>query len=108
VTDRLCARCGWPPALDGYCRCRGCFWALADSYEPDFDCLDCGRDTLALGDYYMLRDPVWLEANPDDEGMLCLWCVQVRLGRLLRQGDFSLAPVNFKPRIFKRWARLAA
>jgi hypothetical protein len=31
-------------------------------------CLDCDENTIALDEYYMLRDPVWLEANPDGDG----------------------------------------
>jgi len=60
----------------------------------DQHCLDCGRDTYAIGEYYMLHDRVWLTANPGDAGMLCVGCVESRLGRALSPADFADAPVN--------------
>jgi hypothetical protein len=62
-----------------------------------FDCLDCDIDTSAAGEYYMLRDEVWLEANPLRHGMLCVGCVEERLERRLTPVDFSDAPVNRQP-----------
>jgi hypothetical protein len=44
-------------------------------------CLDCGIDTGVSGNVYMVEDHVWLEANPDDGGFLCLACLRARLGR---------------------------
>jgi hypothetical protein len=61
-------------------------------YDPH--CLDCDVDTVEIGEYYMLRDNVWLEANPDDAGMLCFRCVQARLGRRLRARDFMDLPMD--------------
>jgi hypothetical protein len=66
-------------------------------YRPwsgDFECLDCGTNTLETGEYYMLQDAVWLEANPSDRGMLCIGCVEKRLGRTLAAGAFSQCPLN--------------
>jgi hypothetical protein len=60
----------------------------------DPHCLDCDVDTVEIGHYYMLRDDVWPEANPDDAGMLCFRCVQARLGRRLTARDFTDAPIN--------------
>jgi hypothetical protein len=57
-------------------------------------CLDCREDTIELDEYYMLRDDVWLEANPARDGMLCVGCVEQRLGRALRPGDFTTCVVN--------------
>jgi hypothetical protein len=58
-------------------------------------CLDCGFDCLNGDEYYMLRDRVWLRANPDGAGMLCVGCVERRLFRRLRPFDFNWdAPVN--------------
>lgn len=60
-----------------------------------FDCMDCGTDTNESKEYYTLLDQVWLEANPDDFGMLCIGCVETRLGRMLTRADFDLsAPIN--------------
>jgi hypothetical protein len=57
-------------------------------------CLGCGVDTVRIGDFYMLHDPVWLRANPGGAGMLCVDCVETRLGRRLEPGDFTTAPIN--------------
>jgi hypothetical protein len=57
-------------------------------------CLDCCENTVELGEYFMLRDDVWLEANSGGNGMLCVGCVEERLGRHLRPDDFTDADVN--------------
>jgi hypothetical protein len=68
-------------------------------------CLDCSRDTLRSGDYYMLRDDVWREANPSVEGMLCLDCLEKRLGRGVGWWDLSPAPINVHF-LTERWRRV--
>jgi hypothetical protein len=55
-------------------------FTLPPSRRNDPRFLDCGADTLEIGDYYMLHDELWLEANRDDDGMLCFDCVETRLG----------------------------
>jgi len=55
-----------------------------------FLCLDCGVDTFRIGEFYMLRDSTWLKANPADNGMLCINCLEKRLVRSLTRGDFDL------------------
>jgi hypothetical protein len=49
-------------------------------------------------EYYMLKHPVWAQANPALDGMLCIGCAEKRLGRRLRASDFTEAPVNYDPR----------
>ena len=54
-------------------------------------CMDCGKNTSeASSDYYMLRNRLWRMLVPRSQrhGMLCLACVERRLGRPLRTGDF--------------------
>jgi hypothetical protein len=63
-------------------------------------CRDCGVDTIAIGEYYMVRDALWDEAwrgqwrkprhkrRMGDE-ILCLVCLRHRLGRPLRMTDFT-------------------
>lgn len=71
-------------------------------------CDDCGVDTTpeppAGWEYYMVHDPVWAAAGmpvPDDpegfvgEGILCIGCLEKRLGRKLTPDDFTGAPVNW-------------
>ena len=62
--------------------------------ERAFHCLDCGIDTSAIDEYYGLRDEVWLQANPDRAGMLCIACLESRLGRRLSPLDFTGGSVN--------------
>ena len=51
----------------------------------ELPCMDCGKEV----EYnHMLKDKIWLEANPKDKGLLCVSCIQKRLGRLLEQSDF--------------------
>ncbi|MGY3409161.1 hypothetical protein ACVWZV_005274 [Bradyrhizobium sp. GM5.1] len=60
-------------------------------------CLDCGRQTTFTreGDeYYMVHDEVWQRANPTGEGMLCVGCLEGRLGRQLSAEDFTDCPLN--------------
>ena len=60
-----------------------------------FDCLDCEVDTSELGEYYMVWDILWMEAVGDlHGGMLCLGCLEKRLGITLTPDDFTDAPVN--------------
>ena len=61
----------------------------------NFICLDCGVNTALNNEYYMLEKEVWQEAVPDLWGMLCLNCVELRLGRQLWPEDFMEAPLNY-------------
>lgn len=70
-----------------------------------FDCMDCGSNTLHLNEYYMVHKELWLTANPQDRGMLCIGCLETRLGRKLGSSDFTDAPVN-APLFFTQSLRL--
>ena len=74
-------------------------------------CQDCGHDTRAMGEYYMLRDRIWLEATEEDYAfMLCIKCVEARLGRTLTWHDFKQGvPINegYFPRSLLMRKRLA-
>jgi hypothetical protein len=73
------------------------FEGFRQSPQPatfDSRCLGCRVDTHAIGDYYMLRNEVWVEANPNVAGQLCVSCVERRLGRPLTPTDFTAAPIN--------------
>jgi len=59
-----------------------------------FICLDCGVDTGRIGEFYMLHDDVWLSVVPDSLGMLCVGCIESRLGRQLQSSDFNNSFVN--------------
>lgn len=69
-----------------------------DCHISDWRCMDCGVDTRAIEEYYMLHDHVWREANPDIEGILCVGCVEQRLGRKLAAADFTDKKINVTAR----------
>jgi hypothetical protein len=58
----------------------------------DVHCVDCGVDTLDAGEYYAVSEAVW----PLDPlgGMLCIGCLEDRIGRRLTPVDFTDAPIN--------------
>jgi hypothetical protein len=66
-------------------------------------CADCGIGTIRLGEWYMVRDEVWEQAwcgrrkpwqvLPGHE-VLCIGCLERRLGRTLTAFDFTDAEVN--------------
>lgn len=61
------------------------------THEP-FTCRDCAACTLCLGEYYMVTDQVW--DSVANRGMLCIGCLEQRLGRMLHARDFTDAPIN--------------
>ena len=76
-----------------------------------FKCYDCGECTQCEAEYYMLKDEVWYSAMTarSKPSILCVGCVESRLGRLLTKDDFSAVPLNempFWPRSEKLSARL--
>lgn len=64
-----------------------------------FNCMDCGIDTKEIHEYYMVRDEIWKAAIKDTEnGMLCIRCLEERIGRLLTRDDFDFSlPINSWP-----------
>jgi hypothetical protein len=59
-----------------------------------FICLGCKVDTGKMGEHYMLRDEVWNKVHTSAVGMLCVGCVEVRLGRQLVPADFHPCYIN--------------
>ena len=73
-------------------------------------CYFCGVDTPGIGENFWVRNAIWRKAMPRDtsdryrfrrrprqepelgpreyEGTLCLGCIEERIGRRLRPGDF--------------------
>lgn len=60
----------------------------------DWRCLDCGVDTDAIDEYYMVHDALWREGAAGDRAQLCIGCLEARLGRTLTAADFTDAEVN--------------
>ena len=64
-------------------------------------CCDCGAGAIQLGEWYHVRDTVWERAwrgrrKPwhyvSGQSVLCIGCLEKRLGRTLSAGDFTDAP----------------
>lgn len=64
------------------------------SFEDIFLCMDCKKDTFQHQEYFMLKYKIWRSANYKIRGMLCLACIEKRIGRDLVANDFSKAPIN--------------
>jgi hypothetical protein len=61
-------------------------------------CRDCGVDTFEINEYYMLLNEIWQECIPEEKSaLLCIKCVEKRLGRKLTSADFSVCPLNTHP-----------
>lgn len=72
---------------------------LGDAYL----CVDCKIDTCYVNEYYMVHDSLWpLEVD----GMLCVGCLEARIGRELVPTDFLDISANyigeFSPRLCDR------
>lgn len=66
---------------------------------PDYDmfmCWDCTQCTNCMSEYYMVTDELWAVATEDTfpDIMLCIGCLENRLGGRLTADDFSGAPLN--------------
>jgi len=64
-------------------------------------CLDCDRFQLDHNsEYYMVKDAIWygVTYGQECEGMLCIGCLEGRLGRGLTAADFTDCPLNREKR----------
>ncbi|MDO8571929.1 MAG: hypothetical protein Q7R79_04590 [bacterium] len=59
-----------------------------------FLCVDCGIDTGKIHEHYFIKTELWLTVMPTIEGMLCIGCLEKRLGRRLSKKDFTDARIN--------------
>jgi hypothetical protein len=67
-------------------------------------CADCSIGTYTIGEYYMVKKHVWEQAwagrrkpwhgKIDGQEILCIGCLEKRIGRKLTACDFIDAPVN--------------
>jgi len=74
------------------------------SSPPDFACADCGVDRSEYA--YMLHRHVWAQYGAGRK-MLCIGCLETRVGRPLCAADFNWGiPLNDPHASFKRSARL--
>jgi hypothetical protein len=64
-----------------------------DEDYSSFVCLDCGVNTLFIDEYYMVQNSIW-NKHGVDRGMLCIGCLEHRVGRRLEPDDFTDCPLN--------------
>ncbi len=58
-------------------------------------CACCGEDTQKIGEYFDVKDAIWQEAGKQfAKKILCVGCLEEKLGRALVPDDFSNALVN--------------
>jgi hypothetical protein len=66
-------------------------------------CADCSVGTIRAGEWYMVKNAVWEQAWADrrkpfhrvsGQEILCIGCLEQRLGRTLMACDFADAEVN--------------
>lgn len=69
-------------------------------------CLDCCVHTGVAREYYMVQKPVWQQAGAG-RAMLCVGCLEARIGRVLTPDDFPVLPIN-SPGGFPHSERLRA
>lgn len=62
---------------------------------PEFDCKDCNKSTFRSDyNYYMVKNELWAKAFGAGPGMLCIPCLEKRIGRELVIDDFAKVPLN--------------
>ena len=83
---------------------------MAKKSRRRFLCVDCRMDTGKIGEYYFIHTPLWLSVVGSKTGMLCVGCLEKRLGRKLRRNDFTNAWINdprYGPKSQRLMSRLA-
>ena len=69
-----------------------------------WDCVDCSQDTKL--EHFFAKNTVWFdEAKMPETGMLCVGCLEARIGRTLCANDFTDAHIN-DPRRYSKTVRL--
>jgi len=58
-------------------------------------CLDCGKDCMTDDkDYYMIQNDLWMKLVGSHNGMLCMDCLEARLGHKLRKEEILPCPLT--------------
>ena len=68
-------------------------------------CLDCKIDTGKIREHYFIETELWLSVVGSKSGMLCVSCLEKRLGRKLSPADFPQVHIN-NPKLYGMSARL--
>lgn len=56
--------------------------------------MDCNVDTGKIGEHYFVHTELWLKVTKSIQGMLCIGCLEKRLGRELTKEDFVDCYIN--------------
>lgn len=77
-------------------KCEGIALSARGIKVPGLDCKQCGTDISQMGikEWYMVEDAVWKPAAKGDD-VLCIGCLEKRLGRMLRPEDFEGYRINY-------------
>jgi hypothetical protein len=68
--------------------------SLSITGNDNFICMDCGKDTaLDDKDYYMVKFEIW-DKFVGHSGMLCMDCMEKRIGHKLTKDDILDCPLN--------------
>lgn len=59
-----------------------------------FLCIDCKIDTGKIHEHYFIKTDLWLKLVGSKIGMLCIGCIEKRLGRELIPIDFENVWIN--------------
>ena len=59
-----------------------------------FICLDCPVDTGKIHEHYFIQTDTWMSVVGSKIGMLCVACLENRLGRQLNRADFPDVTIN--------------
>lgn len=65
-----------------------------------FKCRGCGILTNKIGEHYYIDSRLWLQANRQHNGMMCIGCVEARIGRSLTPKDFIPCPLHNPKKYF--------
>lgn len=57
-------------------------------------CLDCKVDTGQIHEHYFINTDTWIKVVGPKSGMLCIGCLETRLGRELNARDFTSCSIN--------------
>ena len=64
-----------------------------EQYRKMYACSDCGMNTSAMDNYYMVHNSLWDKYGVKHK-ILCFTCLEKRMGRKLKYSDFTDAPIN--------------
>lgn len=73
-------------------------WLRRSRVERDeFACDDCGMLTAPIDapdEWYTVHDEIWKDSGKGEDGILCIGCLEARIGRMLEASDFMSGPLN--------------